>query len=243
MFPSDEEISHAKWLEARGILTTEKIESFKERVLNVMDKQIDIEEHCDALMRAASLAHYGLLGSVKNMTLTDVYLRDIPAKHLASLTSCVTRYLHIENVSSCDLVSILTSVKCQRLGIYSLGREETKALVQAMESGVEEVELRCEVTLDIEALAEYSGQGVCRRVKILSETLVEERLYQTLKEKLGWAHNINWRFEEEETSNPYPGNYSISVYSISRTDARELQSSKFFSIWTGLFPLFDDEDP
>ena len=174
MFPSDEEISHAKWLEARGILTTEKIESFKERVLNVMDKQIDIEEHCDALMRAASLAHNGLLGSVKYMTLTDVYLRDIPAQHLASLASCVTRYLHIENVSGCYLVSILTSVKCQRLGIYSLGREETKALVQAMESGVEEVMLGGRVTLDIEALTEYSGQGVCREVELRNDRYREE---------------------------------------------------------------------
>ena len=121
------------------------------------------------------------------------------------------------NVTGSDLVSILSSVKSQRLYIFSnlseryqryslgsLGREETRALVQAMESRVEEVTLNEELTLDFEALAEYSGQGVCRRVKILSETRVGERLYQTLKEKLGWARDINWRFEEEETVNHYP---------------------------------------
>ena len=74
--------------------------------------------------------------------------------------------LHISNVSGCDLVSLLTSLKCQELIIHrqTLGREETQALVRAMESDVERVRLNVEVTLDIEALTEYSGQGVCRRV-------------------------------------------------------------------------------
>merc|ERR1712227_1143818 len=90
----------------------------------------------------------------------------LPAKHLASLASCVTGYLWIVNVSGCDLVSLLTSLKCEALHIsrQSLGREETHALVQAMESGVEKVMLGGEVTLDIGALTKYSGQGVCRAV-------------------------------------------------------------------------------
>ena len=48
------------------------------------------------------------------------------------------------------------------------GREETQGLLQAMESGVEKawlgfknVKQEYEVTLDIKALTEYSGQGVC----------------------------------------------------------------------------------
>ena len=56
------------------------------------------------------------------------------------------------------LLSILTSVKCHVLGIRSQGREENRALVQAMESGVERVWLYDVATLDIEALTEYSGQ-------------------------------------------------------------------------------------
>ena len=39
----------------------------------------------------------------------------------------------------------------------SLGREETQALVQAMESRTEDVFLSGEVTLDMEALSDYSG--------------------------------------------------------------------------------------
>ena len=97
------------------------------------------------------------------------------------LCPCVTCHLHIRNVKGCDLVSILTSLKCGDLVIsnQSLGREETRVLVQAMESRVEKVELgdvvrpRDEVTLDIEALTEYSGQGVCREVQLWYEQKLE----------------------------------------------------------------------
>ena len=117
-------------------------------------------------MCGASLAHRGLLGSVMGMRLRDVDLSPVPAQHLASLTSCVTIYLCIENVSGCDLVSLLSSLKGEELYItsQSLGWEETRALVQAMESGVKEVTLSDGVTLDMEALSEYSGQGVCSKV-------------------------------------------------------------------------------
>ena len=90
-----------------------------------------------------SLAHYGLLGSFDDMWLYHVDLSHVPAQHLASLVSCVTSELRIENVSGCDLVSLFKSLKCKVLYIsnQSLGREETWALVQAMESRVGEVTL------------------------------------------------------------------------------------------------------
>ena len=57
----------------------------------------------------------------------------------------------ISNVSGCDLVTILDSVKSNLLIIISqsLSSEETQALVRAMESGVLEVRLNKDVTLDI----------------------------------------------------------------------------------------------
>ena len=72
-------------------------------------------------MCSAKLAHHGLLGSVKS---------PVPAQRLASLASCVTWDLHINNVTGCDLVSLLSlGPKCQELYIrQSLGREETLAL-------------------------------------------------------------------------------------------------------------------
>ena len=52
----------------------------------------------------------------------------------------------------------------------SLGREETGALVKAMESGVRSVTLGTigdsEVTLDIGVLTEYSGMGRCCTVSL-----------------------------------------------------------------------------
>ena len=97
------------------------------------------------------------------MKLQNVDLSSVPAKHMASLASSVTRILAIVNVRG-NLVSLLTSLKCQMFGIsrQSLGREETRALVHSMELQVEMVLLSVESTLDMESLAEYSGQGVCR---------------------------------------------------------------------------------
>ena len=101
-------------------------------------------------MCGASLAHHGLLGSIVSIMLHNVDLSPVPAQHLASLASCVTNLLTIQNICGCDLVSLLTSLKCEVLNIWSqnLGKEETRALVQAMESSVEEVVLSHEVTLD-----------------------------------------------------------------------------------------------
>ena len=118
------------------------------------------------LVCAASLAHHGLLSSVHELTLRDVDLSPVAAQHMASLTSCVTSSLYIENISGYEMVSLLTNLKCEELVINDqiLESEETQALVRSMESGVEKVGLEFGVTLDIEALTEYSGQGVCREV-------------------------------------------------------------------------------
>ena len=138
---------------------------------------------------AASLAHHGLLGSVDFLTLGDVDLTSVPAEHLASLVSSVKEHLVIGNVSGCDLVTILDSVKSKELDIsrQSLGSEETQALVQAMESGVEEVELDEEVKLDIRDLMKYNGQGKCREVRCYSDTA--DRYREQLRI---WAKSRNW---------------------------------------------------
>ena len=182
-------------LEDRGILDTDKIERLTERFRDY----VDVRGNRDImkLMRGASLAHHGLLISVDTVWLYDVDLSPVPAQHLASLASCVRRDLNIVNVTGCDLVSLVSSLKCQQLDINSqrLGREETQALVQAMESGVEKVVLLLddEVTLDMEALAEYSGQGVCRMVGLYGDTATRYR-----GELVTWARSRNWRVDADE---------------------------------------------
>ena len=117
-------------------------------------------------------------------------LTSVPAEHLASLTSSVTWHVGIDNVSVCDLVTILDSVKSEWLSIIrqSLGSEETQALVQAMESRVEEVGLYEEVTIDVRVMMKYNGQGKCRKVLLHAGTA---RRY---KEQLRtWAMSRNWQ--------------------------------------------------
>ena len=137
---------------------------------------------------ATSLAHQGLLGPVEKMRLREVDLSSIPAEHLVSLVSCVTRCAHIKNVSGCDLVTILDCVKSKALWIdnQSLGREETEALVRALETRVERVGLYCDIE-DIEALTKFNGQGECWEVSCWYDVVAK------YSEKLKtWAKRINW---------------------------------------------------
>ena len=118
-----------------------------------------------------SLAHHGLLRSVNYLMLmlSKVDLSSVPADHLASLASCVTGVVDVWNVRGYGLSTILDNVKCESLTIssQSLNTEENQALVRAMETGVEEVLLSYysgDMTLDIETLIKYSGQGKCSLV-------------------------------------------------------------------------------
>ena len=140
----------------------------------------------------ASLAYHGLLGFLSyGLWLEDKDLTLLPPEHWASLVSCVKEQLCIRNASGRDLVPILDSVKCRDLNIKSqnLNKEETQALVQAMETRVERVILR-DVTLEIRALTEYSGQGKCNEVWLSNnDTMTRYR-----EELIGtWAVTKNWR--------------------------------------------------
>ena len=139
---------------------------------------------------AASLAQHGLLGTVDVLWLCAVDLSPVPAEELTALVSSVTRVLKIFEVSGCDLASLFTSIKCLRLWIkQSLTREETLALVQAMEDGVEDVTLDLDgVELDMEALTAYGGQGVCGKVTLTKDDLPAARI----EELRTWASRINW---------------------------------------------------
>ena len=187
MFPSDEEI---EILATRSILNPGQIQSLNKRIRRALFHGGITEVTC-----AASLAHHGLLGPVANLDLSNVDLSEVPAQHLASLASCVGSFLKIWNVSGGQqIISLLTNLKCDGLVISRqfLGQEETQALVQALESGVKLVWLFGGVTLDVEALSEYSGQGVCRVVEISGDTAARHR-----EELRNWTSNRNWRVVED----------------------------------------------
>ena len=151
---------------------------------------------------AASLAYHGLLGQpgrfvTYSLRFEEVDLTSVPPEHWAALASWVTWYsVIIIQVSGIGLTSFLSKVKCQSLEmIPSLDREETQALVQAMESGVEELHLHS-VTLDMETLVTYSGQGQCRQVEVssfLPHGDDPEMWRVNMKEPLkGWAVSRDW---------------------------------------------------
>ena len=134
------------------------------------------------------MAHHRLLGPVDYIRLGDVDLSTVPTHHLAPLVSCATKAVMINNVTGCDLVKLIDSLKCSglRMGFKCLGKEETQALVRAMESRVDDVYLDLE-TLDIEALAEYSGQGCCSLMKLSYST--SDKFFDDLRT---WANRKNW---------------------------------------------------
>ena len=140
------------------------------------------------IITAASLAHHGLLDYVEFLSLEDVDLASIPANHLVALASYVDVGVDINNVSNCDIVSILEIVNCETLVISGqvLSSEETQALVWAMESNVKRLVLgpMGDVSLDIRALTQYSGQGKCQWVSCHYETANKYR-----EEVRAWA---NW---------------------------------------------------
>ena len=139
-----------------------------------------------------TLVHQGLLDSVEDVQLVAVDLASVPTSHLVSLVSCVTESISIINITNCDIISILDSVRCPSLSFRfkSLGSEETQALVRAMESHVERLSLGSwgEVSLDMAALNQYRGQGKCS--KVLCNFIVTIKYKEELKT---WAQDIKWR--------------------------------------------------
>ena len=149
------------------------LENLAVRIREDLDREnIDLYNNCfDPYPRtnvalitcAAVLAHHGLLDNINYVNLVNVDLSTVPTQHLVSLISNVTRAVIINGVSGCDLCTLIDSVKSEELLIFSqcLGREETQALMRAMESHLKELVL-CEVkTPDMEALVKCSRHVNC----------------------------------------------------------------------------------
>ena len=184
--PSEKLISKAVELEANAILPATVMKSLAGKLQNVSS--------LPRIRCAAMLANKGLLGSVKYLDLHN-NLASVPIKNLASLVSSVTVQVEIQNVSGASVDKILQNVRCKNLETRTqrLDTNETKALVQAMETGVEFVLLRCQegdgehYPLDIEALTQYSGHGKC-------SLFVMWLCLANYREKLtAWAQSHDWQ--------------------------------------------------
>ena len=123
--------------------------------------------------RAALLAQEEYLTSVKCMRIEHMDISDIPSDQMDKLASIVTETVKIENMTPASRVSsILASVQCSVLWLWrmKLSEENTRALVTAMRDRVQTVGLVDGVTLDIEELTQYDGQGRCRELRVWRDT-------------------------------------------------------------------------
>ena len=192
VLPSDEKIAHAKMLEDKGILPTDVIESLARRIKDMLWRPLPETIPC-----AANLAHRGLLGPVKVLILANVDLSSVPTERLSSLVSSVTETIHIKNVSGCNLVNIIDSFNKIPDCFFDsqiLNKSSTKALVGVLEDRVSRVALS-NVTLDIQALVKYSGQGtcMCRNVACAGDTAARYR-----GEMISWAIRRNWAVDHDD---------------------------------------------
>ena len=148
------------------------------------------------MKRAALLAWEGHLTSVKYMRIENISITDIPRDHMEKLASIVTGIVRIYNMTHADqLDGILASVKCSELELWrmELSKVETRALVTAMRDRVQKVWLFSGVTLDIEELTQYDGQGRCSVLGVGGDT--RERYGDRLRR---WAVDKGWTLTEDD---------------------------------------------
>ena len=200
----------------RGILFPSFLDIFAARIFGEVKSYGRVTKDYPSLKFvtcAAAMAHHGLLCPVDFIRLGDVDLSTVPTHHLASLVSRAKKAVMINNITGCDLVTLIDSLKCTglRIDFMSLGTEETEALVRAMESRLVEVDLEKVETLDIEALAKYSGKGWCFEMKF--SYLTSEKFYDDLKT---WAIRKNWllhlttdEYEDEEKNRRFKKKISL----------------------------------
>ena len=152
----------------------------------------------------AILAHHGILSAVQRLFI-DEDLASV--KHLASLASCVTGSLIISHVNS-DLITILDNIQCERELVIcnqSVNSEMTQALVRAMESRVEWVQLGPNMSLDLDSITQYSGNGKCKTIKYYIANT--DRFGE--KTMGDWARRNNWGQSSAVVNEEYTVHYFI----------------------------------
>ena len=167
----------------------------------VADKASQVAEGLEYLGRGPSLsklqsaAALATLGHIKQVERLDLYNLDtssVPAEELSSLVKC-SDVVGIARVNG-GLAPVLSSVQCGRLHIHStsLSTADTQQLVAAMDTRVKWVTLCGSVTLDMETLTQYDGEGVCGEVKMNGISILR---YGNQVKK--WAENMGWKIEEK----------------------------------------------
>ena len=146
---------------------------------------------------AAAIAELGHITSMKYMRLVNLDLDRISASDLASLAQGNNFDTVWINKVIGNLVPILQNIKCKQLHISNMSTadvcvvnmnvNDTQSLVSAMNKGVQELMLGGDVTLHMETLATYHGEGVCGRITFSDDV---RRKYGPQVEL--WAQKMGW---------------------------------------------------
>ena len=150
----------------------------------------------DELKTAAQLAQEGYLSSLKYMRIKNRNISEISRDNMAKLSSIV-KVMQIDNITPVShLGVILASVQSYLLILsnMSLSEENTWALVTAMRARVQSVVLWNNVTLDLELLAAYDGEGRCTRLELRGDTRAK---YETRLRR--WAGDKVWAVTEDDS--------------------------------------------
>ena len=148
-------------------------------------------QNLSEVRRAALLAWEGYITSVKCLNISNLDITDIPVDQMKKLTSIVTERVCIDDITPLSqLGNILTSVKCLVLSLdnMELCEADTRALVTAMRDRVAAVGLCRGLTLNIEELTKYDGQGQCSVLRVMDHHF-RSRVWARLKK---WAAKIGW---------------------------------------------------
>ena len=147
---------------------------------------------------AASFIHHNYITEVERMKLENIKLAEMA--NVPSLADVnVTNWVYITNVSG-NIAPILSRVKCRVLSVSKmrLSTEDTAALVQGMQTSVEELSLGYygPVELDMDTLLRtYNGRGQFRRVWCCDDTM---RKYRDQLAAWGHRHRIGWHMERND---------------------------------------------
>ena len=185
-FPTEEEVVFVALLASKGHLPQQVL---SRKAAHLVGDGWVFASSLPKLVSAAALAAHGYITHVYGLIMDDLEMGGVSTGNLANLVQCVSDRVRIFDVRG-DLSPLLRSLRCRMLEMsdVNLSTANTKSLLAAMVSGVEEVELGMGVTLDMKTLAQYDGKGDCRRVSVWGDA--NER------QVLLWMRRIDWNLEK-----------------------------------------------
>ena len=144
------------------------------------------------LKTVAMLSWESYLTCTGKLLIQDINITDIPSDQMEKLTSIVKHQFKIDKMTHTNqLGNILASVKCERLVLkyMELSERESRALVKAMRDRVKAVMLES-VTLDVEELRKYDGQGSCKKLQLYGDMM-----YRYGERIRSWVQDMGWTLD------------------------------------------------